>query len=443
MPDERPSHYRILSTLGIVVFAFITGSFTAYVESFPFDPLLRPAFRAFNAFSDQLASRQKPRAASSLWRDARTSETGVTLHRRDRSSGGYTLYSHGGKSGAFLIDMSGEIVHRWEAPFHEVWDDPPHVDHVAPESMIAWVDSHMFSDGDVVGLYKASSASPWGYGLVRVDADSDVVWRAPIKAHHDFEVADDGRIYTLTHRIRTAGDAGPHIRSIASDNRVLFDYLVVLDADGEVRRRVSLLDAFIRADFPDLLRYPKIGERWDPLHANSVDIVGERHASHHDFLDPGDVLLSFRAFNYIAVLDPDAEEIVWAEKGPWYAQHDARFTPDGTVMLYDNMGGAGPTRGTRILEYSIEERAIVWSYGGTPEEPLWSKTRGHYDPLSNGNVLITESRGGRLLEVTRGGERAWEYYVPVREEVDGTSRLPTICAAKRYPPDYPTFELGG
>lgn len=443
MADDPPSSYRVLSTVGLVVVAFIVGSFTTFAEVFPFDPLLRPAFYAVDAFTEQVYERRKPRGQTASWRDARTSKTGVTLHREGEAFEGYTLYSYGGQSGAWLMDMSGEVVHRWEAPFHEVWEDPPHVDNPSPESMITWVDSHVFPNGDAIGLYTANSASPWGYGLVKVDVDSEVLWRAPIQAHHEFDVEPDGTIYTLSHRLGPAGDAAPHLRSKSSETTVLRDYLVILDSDGNVERRISILEAFIRADYPHLLRWPKITEAWDPLHANSVDVADREQASHHEFLDPGDVLLSMRSMSLLAVLDPESERIVWASRGPWFAQHDAQFIGDGLVSLYDNIGDTGPVGGTRILEYSIPRRKIVWTYSGTPEHPLWSKSRGHHDRLPNGNILITESRGGRLLEVTRQGRRVWEYYVPVREEVDGTERLPTVFAAERYPSDYPEFDVGG
>ena len=45
--------------------------------------------------------------------------------------------------------------------------------------------------------------------------------------------------------------------------------------------------------------------------------------------------------------------------------------------------------------------------------------RGDQQRLANGNTLITESEGGRLLEVTRDGEIVWEFINPVRND-DGS-----------------------
>ncbi|MEM1368377.1 MAG: arylsulfotransferase family protein [Cyanobacteria bacterium P01_H01_bin.15] len=61
------------------------------------------------------------------------------------------------------------------------------------------------------------------------------------------------------------------------------------------------------------------------------------------------------------------------------------------------------------MEFDPRSQEIVWEYTGTAERPFYSQFRGRQQPLPNGNVLITESTGGRMLEVTREGEIVWEY----------------------------------
>ena len=56
----------------------------------------------------------------------------------------------------------------------------------------------------------------------------------------------------------------------------------------------------------------------------------------------------------------------------------------------------------------------MWSYRGSREHKLDSAIRSSQEVQPNGNILITESDGGRLLEVTRGGDIVWEYVNPVR-----------------------------
>ena len=48
-------------------------------------------------------------------------DTGVLEHDRRSVDPGYNLLLSGHAPAAFLLDMDGEIVHRWSATFAEVW----------------------------------------------------------------------------------------------------------------------------------------------------------------------------------------------------------------------------------------------------------------------------------------------------------------------------------
>ena len=72
----------------------------------------------------------------------------------------------------------------------------------------------------------------------------------------------------------------------------------------------------------------------------------------------------------------------------------------------------------------------MWQYAGTQESPLDSDIRSYSQRLANGNTLITESNGGRILEVTGDGEIVWEFVNPVRGGPDD-GQIPIICKAER------------
>src|SRR3546814_1398300 len=57
-------------------------------------------------------------------------------------------------------------------------------------------------NGDLIVQFETYGDTPWGYGIARLDKDSNVVWRYLGRSHHDFDIAEDGRIYTLTHEMR-------------------------------------------------------------------------------------------------------------------------------------------------------------------------------------------------------------------------------------------------
>ena len=53
--------------------------------------------------------------------EVEASRSGVILHDTDRACPGYNLYCSGVKAEAYLMDMSGEIVHTWTYPDIEPW----------------------------------------------------------------------------------------------------------------------------------------------------------------------------------------------------------------------------------------------------------------------------------------------------------------------------------
>lgn len=202
---------------------------------------------------------------------------------------------------------------------------------------------------------------------------------------------------------------------------VLEDFLVIVSSDGRTIRNVSLLDAVNRSKrYRQLLWQIPYYSLEDPLHVNSVKVIDEKSARALSGKVPdakaGQVLLSFRelAGGSIALVDPDAGEMTWAIRGNWFAQHDADVLPNGNILLFDNWGNRQEGGRSRVVEVDLGHGGIVWSYRGSREHKLDSAIRSSQEVQPNGNILITESDGGRLLEVTRGGDIVWEYVNPVR-----------------------------
>jgi outer membrane protein assembly factor BamB len=122
---------------------------------------------------------------------------------------------------------------------------------------------------------------------------------------------------------------------------------------------------------------------------------------------------------------------VWAAKGYWTGQHDPHILEDGNILLFDNRGNFRKPEGrSRAIEFNPETMQVVWQYAGTMESPLDSDIRSYTQRLQNGNTLITESNGGRILEVTADQEIVWEYTNPVRGGPDN-AKIPIICKALR------------
>lgn len=341
--------------------------------------------------------------------------SGVTVHDPERAWDGWNLVVSGHAAWAGLMDMNGNVVHEWQHAFRRVWPDNSISDEA--EGIHHWRHVHLYENGDLLAMFD-------GLGLIKLDRDSNLLWSRPRGYHHDLEVVDGGGIYILEQKAHVVPRWSP-------EDPLLENYVTVLDSDGNVERRVSLLDAFENSPYSPTLRWaPTAG---DPFHSNSIELLDGRLADRSPAFRAGNVLVSIRELDTIAVVDLDAEAIVWAASGQWRRQHDATVLAKGRMLLFDNKHGPGSSE---VLEFDPFSQAVTWSYAGSGDRPFYSETCGTNQRLPNGNTLITESDRGRAFEVTRDGTIVWEYLNPHRAGEEG-ELVATLFDVVRLRPAFP------
>lgn len=413
-----------LHLLALLFLAFAAGAFVILARIFPY-PYLNDAYRAGAALIAQKTEYVTPQKTN-LWAPARGPQAGVTVFDRLRARRGYTLYTSGHAQKAYLISMTGRTVHEWQLPFSRVWDATSGVQNPRPDDFILWFDARLLPNGDLLATFDGIGDTPWGYGLVKMDRDSRVIWKYLDRVHHTIDIAEDGRIYALTHELRYKGIDG----YAAFYPPWIGDSVVVLSPDGRELRKVSVTEAFLRSPYARLLNTAIPTLQGDPMHTNSVKLIDERQASVLPFARAGQVMISVREIATLAVLDLETEGIVWALRGPWLGQHDPDILPDGHILLFDNFGHYGPGGASRVIEFDPNTLEMVWTYAGDDSHPLASTLRSQQQRLANGNTLITESDGGRIVEVTPGGDIVWEFVNPVRGGEAG-ELIPVVSAGMR------------
>ena len=135
---DTASHPRLLPLLlSLSVIFFLIGSAVTEYRCFPYSELLQPAYTAAHAVHRRFALTSSL-ADTDLWHTARFHRRGVVHNESAKTCNGYTLYTSGHASAAYLIDMNGQVVHQWQVPFHSLWSKPPHVEHPVPEAFIYW-----------------------------------------------------------------------------------------------------------------------------------------------------------------------------------------------------------------------------------------------------------------------------------------------------------------
>jgi hypothetical protein len=425
--------------LAIVFLAFVGGVFVAVANVFP-SHFVRNAYRAGNALALKYSYYSDP-YNSNLWTLERTPQRGVTIDDPSRAYPGLTLYTSGAGNKAVLVNMDGQTVHEWHRPFSAVWDKSAATRSPVPDIQVYFRKAEVFPNGDLLAIYIGTGDTPWGFGMVKLDKDSNVIWKNLDHFHHDFDIAKDGTIYGLTHQFRKRPLKGAD----QLDLPVLEDFLVILSPEGKTLKKISLLEAVNRSRYHRLLDHIWWYSLWDPLHTNSVKVLDSATAARlHSKIPvaaPGQVLISFRelAGGTIALLDVKTQEIVWAMRGAWMGQHDADVLPNGNLLLFDNLGNFSGGGISQVLEVNPVTDGIVRSYSGTPVHPLSNYLRGAQELLPNGDMLITEATHGRLVEVAPNGDIVWEFYNPVRGGKN-KNLIPIVSWGQRIDPA--TFDSG-
>ncbi len=323
---------------------------------------------------------------------------GVTAYTAGRAYDGWNLCVSAHAPEARLLDMKGHLLHKWSYEARRIW---PSVrsDERRFEHDDAWSRAKLLPGGDVVAI--------WEYvGIARVDPSSRLEWALPNAANHDIALAPGGDIYTLTREIHALPDVNPAGRDVWED------FVTILSPEGQVRKRISVLRSFERSDFAAALA--PMANEGDILHTNGIQILdGALAASRGPAFREGNLLLSIRALNLVAVLDPREEKIVWALSGAWRAQHMPRLLDSGRLLVFDNFGRVSAKQ-SRVIELDPTTQEIAWRYGDREGEGLFSESHGQVQRLPNGNTLIVDSNNGRAIEVTPVREIVWEYVNPFR-----------------------------
>lgn len=408
---RKPPHSVILLLASFACFSY--GALAAKLKLWP-APVFAHAIEAYNAHQQQ---REEIEATMSLPQDVHLIKNVAAKARSvtiepSKTRGGITLVSIG-TDAAMLIDMSGKPLHTWYLPFSKIWEGKaPHVPNPNPDEMTRFITAQVYPNGDLLVIYHADNDTPYGYGMAKMDKDSNLLWSLPKNAHHSLYIAHDSSIYTLTHSF--VGDVSGMPRYYKSP--MLADAITILSEDGTEKDNIPIIEALLGTPYEQLLYAPLNDndyKKHDYTHANAVMPLESAIAAKFPMFKPGQILVSLRNINAIAVIDPQTRKAVWAMRGIWKQQHEARFLPNGHIMLFDNLGYAnGKSVRSRLLEIDPATGGIAWSFTGTQEQSFFSSFHGSQQVLPGGNLLTVETgEGNKLMEITPAKEVVWTYTV--------------------------------
>ena len=390
--------------------------------------------------------------------------TGATIYYPDECWNGYTIFQ-ARELGAMLIDMNGAVVKLWQGLHgfpNKLLPGGYVMGHTGERS-------HAFGMQDYADVIQVdwNGNVVWRFNAYEFieDPGEEPQWMA--RAHHDYQregnpvgyyvpemepLVDRGNTVILCHKNLT----NPEI----SDKRLIDDAIIEVNWEGEIVWEWVCSEHFEEMGFREEARNilsrdpnfrPTGGGMGDWMHINTMSVLGPNkwYDAGDERFHPDNVIWGGRETNIIAVIDKNTGKILW-QLGPYYdnspqhkelgwliGPHHAHMIPrglpgEGNILVFDNGGWAGygaPNPGapkgiknalrdySRVLELDPNTLKIIWKYG--PEEAgylmpvdanrFYSPFISSVQRLANGNSLIVEGSGGRIIEVTPNHKIVWEY----------------------------------
>jgi hypothetical protein len=335
-------------------------------------------------FTLEASAYREVEATSEVFREIRARPV---FYARNPGRGAYLIHGvfefEDGRYGAVLVRQDGSLLRKW------VFHRPPGNDDIDPAK------GGLLPNGIVVSnAFRVLQAQDFCGNPLWSVLDGDF--------HHSIEAADETSFWVLNgfdFEKRNVADgrliSGFSIFEVMASNPDLHIF--------EARLRPFQWEISDLADFAeDFPRHELALD--DPFHFNDATPLDAALANRYPTFRAGDLLLSARSLNLLAMVRPETREVLWYRQGITSRQHDADFNHRGTISVLDN-NNHGPF--SRIVEISPE--------GALPEVLVdgadfqWvNDAHGNYQFMPDGSVAFVDYFG-RLLHVDANGSILFEF----------------------------------
>ena len=257
-----------------------------------------------------------------------------------------------------------------------------------------------YSNGDLLVTFRLENAFPYAGGVARIDRDGHPRWFRRDYSHHQPYVTEDDIAIVPT---LTVGDDDIEARnggrafSLPCDGKVYRTALNVLDGDGNVLEHVPVLDILLASPWSGVLAATL--NPCDPLHLNSIDIVGTNAGGAPHGIRPGDIVLSFRQISAFAILDGETREMKSLIRGSFFRQHAVTHLGGSLFLMFDNQGIERTIGASRLLMIDLATGAETTIF---PNERTPEALRGLYS-AAEGVIDISPDRQRATVAFTRDG----------------------------------------
>ena len=417
-----------------------------------------------------------------------TFEAGLII-RSPAASPGYTLFAPEERNKTYLIDLDGEVAHRWRH------DTPPgNFQYLLEDGSLLRAGDH-----DLDNRFLQGKGA--GGRIERLRWDSEVRWRFDYntdehRQHHDLEPLPNGNVMFIAWEHKTAEEALAAGREpgLLSRGELWPDTIIEVDpTTDEIVWEWHVFDHLIQDHDPTKANFGVVAEHPEKINLNfTLGTSGAHDWNHTNSVDYNaaldQIVVSVRQFSEIWIIDhatttetargpsgdlmfrygnPATHDRGGPEEQQLFAQHDAQWIPDGlpgagsilvlsngqrTVREWSSVEEVVPAVDGRTYRRGIDGSFVATStrvYGNEDTQRFFGFNTSGAQRQTNGNTLITDGPHGRVFEATKDGEVVWDYINPY---FDGDGHRHGVSAAgfetdawrffraERYALDFPGLE---
>lgn len=343
---------------------------------------------------------------------------GLTVNKIWKAYNGFTLYTCLGGKQVKLINMNGDLIHKWDMDYV-----PALYGELLPNGNVLYA-GHM-ENGPLANLEGAGGI------IVENDWEGKKIWeyKAPY-LHHAFKRLENGNTLVIKwdeipKDICAKIKGG--IEGSEPDGKMFGDIVQEITPDGKVTWEWISWEHLNTEE--DIINPLLPREEWSC--ANSLDVDTD-----------GNIYISFKRISTIAKINKSTKALDW-KWGPHEIsqQNGVNLTEEGNILFFDNglMAEGVHHAFSRVIEIDKDTKKICWDYRDKSNDNCWcySCFMSGCQRLPNGNTLVTESRCGRIFEITREGEIVWEYVNPDYNTFQEYGTSNAVPRAFRYGIGYP------
>ncbi len=430
---------------------------------------------------------------------AQDNTIGTILYNEEATEGGYNLIYPHNQPDVFLLDMCGNVVHKWE-----------NADSLRPANVC-----YLLENSDVMTTYRPADFSDdpiWAGGggatIERRTWDNEPIWSftkndAEYRLHHDIQPMANGNVLVTAWEQRDSleciesGRNPENLTSAGMWSEVVWVISPGDDGLGEIIWEWAVWDHLVQDFDSTKSNYGTIADHIDKIDINfgqTLDAAADwLHINAIDFDEYSQhIMISVPTFNEIWVVDygnTTPGEIKWRWGNPMaydrgdttdtklFFQHhthwlDLALTTNssdyGKIGVFNNrvQGDTSEYSSVHTLlpmydeyenEYIVDNSTgtylptdFDWTFESPDPNTLYSNIVSSFQRLENGNSLICSGKSGDTREYTQEGELVWHYKTPFLNQQGTASpqNQGTVLAqtqnltfrASRYPFDYPAFD---